>query len=101
MQIQLETDPDGAIAAEIGGRFLEALRQNAPPNGIESLILIARYGTDIVGALIGPTSYGWLMAKILWGSRPQAPSWVPSDLAPTGKASSFSIAITRRAMRLA
>jgi GNAT superfamily N-acetyltransferase len=66
IHIQLETDPDGAITAEIEGRLLEALRRNVPPNDSEPLILIARYGTDIVGALIGSISYGWLLVKILW-----------------------------------
>lgn len=66
IQIQFETDPGGAITAEIEDRLLEALRQNMPPNDSESFILIARYRTDIVGALIGSTSYGWLLVKILW-----------------------------------
>jgi GNAT superfamily N-acetyltransferase len=66
IQIQFERDPDGAIIAEIEGRLLEALRQNVPPNDSESLILIARYGPDMVGALIGSTSYGWPLVKMLW-----------------------------------
>ena len=66
IQIQIETDPHGAIAAEIEGRLVEALRRNVPPNDSEPLILVARYGTDIVGGLIGSTSYGWLLVKILW-----------------------------------
>ena len=37
-----------------------------PPNDSESLILVARHETDIVGGLIGSTSYGWLLVKIVW-----------------------------------
>jgi predicted N-acetyltransferase YhbS len=66
IQIQIETDSDGTITAEIEARLVKALRQNVPPNDSEPLILIARDGTDVVGGLIGSTSYGWLLVKILW-----------------------------------
>jgi predicted N-acetyltransferase YhbS len=66
IQIQIETDSNGTIAAEIEAQLVKALRQNVPPNDSEPLILVARDETDLVGGLIGSTSYGWLLVKILW-----------------------------------
>jgi len=66
IQIDVESDPDGAIAATIADRLIEALRQNVPPNDGAPLVLLARRGTAIVGGLVGATSYGWLLVKILW-----------------------------------
>jgi predicted N-acetyltransferase YhbS len=66
IQVEAESDPDGAIAATIEDRLIEALRQNVPPNDSEPLILLARKETTIVGGLVGATSYGWLLVKMLW-----------------------------------
>ena len=66
IQIEVESDPDGAIAATIEDRLTEALRQNVPPNDSEPLIVCARQGTAIVGGLVAATSYGWLLVKMLW-----------------------------------
>jgi GNAT superfamily N-acetyltransferase len=66
MQIQIEGDPDGAIAAEIEDRLIESLRRNVPQNDSEPLTLVAREGPTIIGGLTGSTSYGWLLVKILW-----------------------------------
>ena len=66
VQIKIESDPDGAIATMIEGRLAEALRQNVPPNDSEPLVLLAREGTAVAGGLVGATSYGWLLVKIVW-----------------------------------
>jgi hypothetical protein len=66
MQIQIEGDPDGAIATEIEDRLIESLRRNVPQNDSEPLILVARDGPTMIGGLIGSTSYGWLLVKVLW-----------------------------------
>jgi hypothetical protein len=66
MRIQIEGDPDGTIAAEIEGRLIEALRRNVPSNDSEPITLVARDGPTIIGGLIGSTSYGWLLVKVLW-----------------------------------
>jgi GNAT superfamily N-acetyltransferase len=65
--IALEEDPTGAIADEVEQRLLEALRQNVPPSDGRPLTLLARdaQGT-IIGGLVGATSYGWLLVKMLW-----------------------------------
>jgi GNAT superfamily N-acetyltransferase len=69
IQIEVESDPDGAIAATIEDRLIEALRQNVPPSDSEPLVLLARQGTAIVGGLVGTTSYGWLLVKMLWAAK--------------------------------
>jgi GNAT superfamily N-acetyltransferase len=66
LQFQIETDLDGAAAAEIENRLIEALRQNVPPNDSESLIMVAREGPALIGGFVGSTSYGWLLVKVLW-----------------------------------
>ena len=66
IQFEVENDPDGAIAATIEDRLIEALRQNVPPNDGAPLVLLARRGAAIVGGLVGATSYGWLLVKTLW-----------------------------------
>jgi predicted N-acetyltransferase YhbS len=64
--IEVANDRDGAIAAMIEGRLIEALRQNVPPNDSEPLVLLAREGSTVIGGLVGVTSYGWLMVKMMW-----------------------------------
>ena len=66
IQIDLEQDPSGTLAALIDNRLTEALRQNVPPNDSEPLLLLAREGTEVVARLLGATSYGWLLVKMLW-----------------------------------
>jgi GNAT superfamily N-acetyltransferase len=67
--IALEEDPTGAIAEEVEARLLEALRQNVPPSDGRPLTLLARGARGaVVGGLIGATSYGWLLVKMLWVS---------------------------------
>lgn len=61
-----EDDADGAIAHEIDHRLVEALRRNVPPNDAQQLTLVVRRGRDLVGGLVGATSYGWLLVKMLW-----------------------------------
>lgn len=64
--IEVASDPDGTITAIIEGRLIEALRKNVPPNDSESLVILARNGSTVVGGLVGVTSYGWLLVKIVW-----------------------------------
>jgi predicted N-acetyltransferase YhbS len=64
--IVTEDDADGVVAHQIDCRLVEALRQNVPPNDAQPLTLVARRGADIIGGLVGVTSYGWLLVKILW-----------------------------------
>ena len=67
MIIRLEEDPNGILADEVERRLLEALRQNVPPSDGKPLTLVARdlHGS-MVGGLVGSTSYGWLLVKMLW-----------------------------------
>src|SRR3712207_6136085 len=63
----VEEDPTGAIADEVEHRLLEALRQNVPPSDGRPLTLLARNAQGaMTGGLIGSTSYGWLLVKMLW-----------------------------------
>jgi predicted N-acetyltransferase YhbS len=64
--IEVASEPDGAITAMIEDRLIEALRKNVPPNDSKPLVLLAREGSTVVGGLVGVTSYGWLLVKILW-----------------------------------
>jgi predicted N-acetyltransferase YhbS len=67
MIIKLEEDPNGTLADEVERKLLEALRQNVPPSDGKPLTLVARdlHGS-MVGGLVGSTSYGWLLVKMLW-----------------------------------
>jgi GNAT superfamily N-acetyltransferase len=65
-EIAPATDPDEA-AILVEGRLVAALRENVPPNDAQPLALLAHdSGRALVGGLIGSTSYGWLLVKILW-----------------------------------
>src|SRR5215470_6016137 len=68
--ITTETDAD-ALAEEIERNLLEALRGNSPPSDYVPLTLVAREDGRLVGGLVGGTSYGWLLVKILWVAEPQ------------------------------
>lgn len=64
--IAFAPDPDHA-AVLVEDRLVAALRANVPPNDARSLALLA-HDTErqLVGGLIGSTSYGWLLVKMLW-----------------------------------
>ncbi|MBL0406668.1 GNAT family N-acetyltransferase [Microvirga aerilata] len=65
--IMLEEDPNGTFADEVERELLAALRQNTPPGDGKSLTLVARdFQGSMVGGLVGSTSYGWLLVKMLW-----------------------------------
>jgi len=65
--ITVEDDPNGAFAEEVERRLLDALRQNVPPSDGRPLTLIARdLQGNMIGGLVGATSYGWLLVKMLW-----------------------------------
>ena len=65
--IAAENDPNRAIADEVERRLLEALRQNVPASDGKELTLVARDLQGVmIGGLIGSTSYGWLLVKMLW-----------------------------------
>jgi GNAT superfamily N-acetyltransferase len=65
--IAVEDDPTGAIANAVEHRLLEALRQNVHPSDGRALTLLARDAQGaMIGGLIGATSYGWLLVKMLW-----------------------------------
>jgi predicted N-acetyltransferase YhbS len=67
-RLTVESDPE-AYAEEIGNRLLAALRQNHPASDYEPFGVLARSGSgEIRGGLIGGTSYGWLLIKMLWVS---------------------------------
>jgi GNAT superfamily N-acetyltransferase len=66
IEIRAEDDADGAIAETLECRLLDALRRNTPPGDGRPLTLAARQGPTIVGGLVGLTSYGWLLVKMLW-----------------------------------
>ncbi|UVF17428.1 GNAT family N-acetyltransferase [Microvirga terrae] len=66
VNITVEPDPD-AFAGEIEERLLSSLRQNQPASDYAPFGILA-HGRDgtIVGGLVGGTSYGWLVIKVLW-----------------------------------
>jgi GNAT superfamily N-acetyltransferase len=65
-EILFEPDP-GEVADEIEARLLASLRSNVPPNDSAPFALIARDGDGaLLGGLVGSTSYGWLLIKVLW-----------------------------------
>ncbi|MBZ6075993.1 GNAT family N-acetyltransferase [Microvirga puerhi] len=67
--IAVEDDPAGTIAEEVEAKLLEALRKNVPPSDGRPLTLLARNaGGTMIGGLVGSTSYGWLLVKMLWVS---------------------------------
>jgi GNAT superfamily N-acetyltransferase len=83
INITFEDDPNGAFADEVERNLVAALRRNVPPSDAKPLTLAARDLQGIViGGLIGSTSYGWLLVKMLWvaeelrrqgfGARPMA-----------------------------
>jgi GNAT superfamily N-acetyltransferase len=66
IQIVTEQDPDLA-AGLVEEQLVAALRTNVPPNDARDLALLAyEKETQLVGGLIGTTSYGWLLVKMLW-----------------------------------
>jgi hypothetical protein len=67
IDIGVEDDPSGAIADELEQKLVEVLRQNTPPSDARPLTLLARDARQaMIGGLIGSTSYGWLLVKMLW-----------------------------------
>jgi GNAT superfamily N-acetyltransferase len=66
IDIRFEDDPNGAMADKIECRLIDALRQNVPPSDLQPLTVLARDGATIIGGLVGSTSYGWLLVKMLW-----------------------------------
>jgi GNAT superfamily N-acetyltransferase len=65
--IMLEEDPNGTFADDVERELLAALRQNMPPSDGKPLTLVARdLQESMVGGLVGSTSYGWLLVKMLW-----------------------------------
>ena len=66
IEIRFEDDPDGVMAHQVERSLIDALRQNVPPSDLQPLTALARYDATIVGGLVGSTSYGWLLVKLLW-----------------------------------
>ncbi len=66
-QIRLTVEPHPeAYADEIEDRLLAALRENVPASDYAPFGVLARNGKgEIRGGLIGGTSYGWLLIKML------------------------------------
>jgi GNAT superfamily N-acetyltransferase len=66
IRIAVEPDP-GPFAREIEMRLLDSLRQNVPAGDYAPFGILARDSEGaILGGLIGGTSYGWLLIKLLW-----------------------------------
>ena len=66
--IAITLEPDlGDLAAEIERNLLASLAASASKGGYAPLALAARDrdGT-LLGGLVGSTSYGWLLVKMLW-----------------------------------
>ena len=67
INITLEEDSKGVLAGEVERKLLDALRQNVTPSDGKPLTLIAwDLQGDMTGGLVGSTSYGWLLVKMLW-----------------------------------
>jgi GNAT superfamily N-acetyltransferase len=65
--ITQDEDPNGAFADQLERELRAALRQNVPSSDGKPLTLVARdLQGSMVGGLIGSTSYGWLLVKMLW-----------------------------------
>ena len=58
---------DSAVAKDIETALLADLRQGAP-QGRNEMVALSVTATDgqLVAGLVGSTSYGWLLIKILW-----------------------------------
>ena len=66
LRISVEPAP-AAIAGEIERRLLASLGHRAGPGGYAELGVIARDAeARLLGGLIGSTSHGWLLIKMLW-----------------------------------
>ena len=66
IRLTVEADPD-AFAEEIEAHLLASLRQNIPASDYAPFGIVARNAEgEILGGLIGGTSYGWLLVKMLW-----------------------------------
>jgi GNAT superfamily N-acetyltransferase len=66
IRVTVESDP-GAFADEIETRLLASLRQNVPASDYAPFGILARDAEqEIRGGLVGGTSYGWLLIKLLW-----------------------------------
>jgi len=66
IRITVEPDPE-AFAEDIEARLLTSLKGNSPASDYAPFGILAR-GEDgtILGGLVGGTSYGWLLVKVLW-----------------------------------
>ena len=68
IRLTVEADSE-AFAEEIETRLLASLQQNVPASDYAPFGILARNGEgEILGGLIGGTSYGWLLVKMLWVS---------------------------------
>jgi len=66
IRLTVEADPD-AFAEEIEARLLASLRQNIPASDYAPFGIVARNAEGVIlGGLIGGTSYGWLLVKMMW-----------------------------------
>jgi GNAT superfamily N-acetyltransferase len=66
LQILVEPNPED-VEDEIERNLVASLRTNVPPNDALPLAVVARDGGGkLVAGLIGSTSYGWLLIKMLW-----------------------------------
>jgi len=66
IRITAEFNPE-SFEGEIETRLLASLRRNVPASDYASFGILARNRDgEIVGGLVGGTSYGWLLIKMLW-----------------------------------
>lgn len=69
MRIVVGAVLDAAVLDRIEQGLVEALRRNVPPNDAAPLCATALEGDGtLIGGLVGATSYGWLLVKMLWVS---------------------------------
>ena len=65
-----EEPPTSTVADSLESALLKTLRAGLPQAANEGFVLAARSADGVlIGGLVGNTSYGWLLIKILWVER--------------------------------
>jgi GNAT superfamily N-acetyltransferase len=67
VEIRVEVDPAIKIIDEIEENLLQSLGANSQSSAYKPVAVLARdpHG-DLIGGLVGSTSYGWFLVKMLW-----------------------------------
>jgi GNAT superfamily N-acetyltransferase len=67
IEIRVEEDPESEVIDEIETYLIESLGANSQSGAYKPVAVLARDPhNDLVGGLVGSTSYGWFLVKMLW-----------------------------------